>query len=226
MTKRAWTIFAVAALNLLLFSAVTSLPAFRELHHHWIFPVLAAIFFAQWALAGGLLRPARLEKAADSAAARGAALFLLGFLMLMGIVRHQTILACFGRCSFKLGAAAALSAAVFAGQARLGDAAWWGRERASAAALGCAFWSVFLFLYGLGLPRWALDLAMLGGAACLLPWRRRPAVKAALCCVAPALLLRRYLSEAGIIAAGLALACAGVYAAGGAPLKAAGPKAG
>lgn len=214
----------MVALNLLLFSAVTSLPAFRELHHHWIFPVLAAIFSAQWALAGGLLRPAWLEKKADPAAARGAALFLLGFLMLMGIVRYQTILACFGRCSFKLGAAAALAAAGFFLQARLGDAAWWWRERAGAAALGCGFWSVFLLLYGLGLPRWALDLAMLGGSACLLPWRRYPAVKVILYSVAPALLLRRYFSEAGIIAAGLVLACSGVYAAGRGAPKAEGPE--
>lgn len=209
-----WTVFGAVAFNLCAFILVTSLPAFQDLHHHWIFPVLAVIFAAQWALAGGLPRPSLPERALHPGAARSALLFLLGFLLLMGIVRHQSILACFGRCSFKLGGAAALAAAVFGGQARLKDAGFWGPDRARAAALGCAFWAVFLFLFGLGLPRWGLDLVMLGGAACLLPWRRHPSVKVILYSAAPALLLRRHLGEAGIILAGLALACAGVYAAG------------
>lgn len=214
MTKKAWTVFGTISFNLCLFILVTSLQSFQDLHHHWIFPVLAVIFAAQWALAGGLPRPGLLERALDPGAARSALLFLLGFLLLMGIVRHQTILACFGHCSFKLGGAAALAAAVFFGQARLKDAGFWGAGRAGAAALGCAFWAAFLFLFGSGLPRWGLDLVMLGGAACLLPWRRYPCVKVILYSAAPALLLRRHLGETGIIVAGLALACAGVYAAG------------
>lgn len=214
MTRYAWTVFGAVAVNLCAFILVTSLPAFQDLHHHWIFPVLSLVFSAQWALAGGTGRPALTVRLPEPEAARSAMLFLLAFLILMGIVRHQTILACFGLCSFKLGGAAALAAAVFFGQARLADRSFWRRDRALAAALGCAFWAVFLALFGLGLPRWALDLAMLGGAAALLPWRSSPAAKAVLYAAAPVLLMRRYFGEGGIIVIGLIIACCGVWAAG------------
>lgn len=213
MTKTGWTIFGAAAFNLALFSLVTSVPAFRDLHHHWIFPVLAALFAAQWALAGGLVRFSALEKA-DPAALRSALLSLLAFLVLMGIVRHQTILACYGRCSFKLAGAAALAAAVFAGQARLRDASFWGEQRALAAALGCGFWAFFLFLYGWRAPLWAQDAAVLAAAAALLPLWSSPAVTALLLAAGPALLARRLLGEHGLIVLGLALACGGVWFAG------------
>lgn len=224
MNLRAWTVFAAVALNLALFILVTSLPAFGELHHHWIFPVVGTLLSLQWGLAGGIVRPGFLPRPADPVAARSALLSLLGLLLLMGIVRHQTILACFGRCSFKLGGTAALAAAVFLRQARLGDGSFWSPDRANAAALGCAFWAAFLALYGLGLRPWALDLVMLGGAAALLPWRASPSVKPALYCAAPALLMRRYLGETGIIVLGLAIACAGVYAAGAGRGRAGGPR--
>lgn len=219
MTKTGWTIFGTAAFNLALFSAVTSLPAFTELHHHWIFPVLACLFSAQWALAGGLLRFSALEERADAAALRATLLSLLAFLILMGIVRHQTILACFGRCSFKLGGAAALAAAVFARQARLRDASFWEERRALAAALGCGFWAVYLLLFGYGLPPLALDLVVLGGAAALLPLWSSPSVTALLLAAGPALLMRRLLGEQGIIFFGLALALGGLWFAGRAGRK-------
>lgn len=226
MTKTSWTAFAAVAVNLLAFILVTSLPAFQALHHHWIFPVLGLFFSAQWALAGGLLRPGLFAGSADQAALRSALLSLFCFLVLMGIVRHQTILACIGRCSFKLGGAAALAAAVFAAQARLKDASFWGENRANAAALGCAFWAAFLVLYGLRLPRWVLDAAMLAGAAALLPRRRSPAVKPLLWTLAPLLVLSRRLGENPLIFIGLAAACAGLYNAGAAAGKTHGGSAG
>src|SRR3989339_329914 len=108
MTKTVKTILAGVILNLIIFILVTSSRSFQDLHHHWIFPVLGLIISAQWALAGGLLKISRLEAALDLKAARTVLLFMLGVLLLMGVVRHQTILACFGNCSFKLALAMAL----------------------------------------------------------------------------------------------------------------------
>lgn len=226
MDKTWRTVFGTAVFNLALFVFVTSLPAFRDLHHHWIFPVLGTLFSVQWALAGGLFRAAALDEKTDAAALRATLLSLLAFLVLTGAARHQTILACFGRCSFKLGGAAALAAAVFARQARLRDPSFWGEQRALAAALGCGLWAAFLILYGLRLPRWVPDAAVLAGSAALLPQRGRPGVKAVLACVAPALLLGRFLGEYPVIFLGVPLACAGLWAAGrGAAPEAPGPGA-
>jgi len=210
MTKTR-TILAGIILNLILFIVVTSLPAFQELHHHWIFPVLGVIISAQWALA----TIPRLGSVLDLKAARTVSLFMLGFLILMGVVRHQTILACFGRCMFKLGSASALAAAVYLGQARLGDDSFWNPARAYTAALACALWAVFLILFGLRLPAWELDSIFVGIAAISLIWRRFPAVKVTACAIAPILLIRRYFGENAIIVLNLLIACAGVYMAGG-----------
>lgn len=207
MTKRQWTLFGTVVFNLAAFIFVTSLPAFRGLHHHWIFPVLASLFAAEWAAA----RPAGFYEAP---AARSVIMSFLCFLMLMGIVRHQTILACFGHCAFKLGGAAALAAPVFALQARLGDETAWRPARAFAAALGCAFWSVFLVLFGLKAPRWIPEGLMLTGAAALLPFRGKPQVKALLYAMVPALLLARFAGEYATIFAGVPLALAGLWFAG------------
>lgn len=95
----------VVAGNLALFIAVASAPWFQAAHHHWIFPLLAAPLAAQWALLAR--RPG----------ARGAVLGILAFLLIMGLARHESILACFGRCGFKLAATFLIAAAVFAGEA-------------------------------------------------------------------------------------------------------------
>ena len=208
------TVLAGVVLNLIIFIAVTSIPAFQELHHHWIFPVLGSIISLEWALAGGLYRAHWLDSRYDLKAARSAILFLLGFLILMGVVRHQTILACFGRCSFKLAFAAGLAAAVYFGQARLGDESFWNPARAYTAALACFLWAVFLILFGLRLSALKLDIVFLALAALLAVWRRYPAVKTVASAIVPILLVRRYFGENAIIIINLAIACAGVYAAG------------
>ncbi|MEI7528569.1 MAG: hypothetical protein WCK76_06465 [Elusimicrobiota bacterium] len=108
--------------------------------------MLGLVLSAQWALARGTYRRAA---APDLKAARAVVLFIFGFLMLMGAARYETILACFGRCSLKLALAAAMAAAVYFGQARLGDDSFWSPARAYAAAAVCALWALFLVLYGL-----------------------------------------------------------------------------
>lgn len=102
-------VFAAVAANLLLFIAVVSLPAFREAHHHWIFPVLAVLLSLEWCAAW--LLPAKGP--VDPAVVRASIVSTLLFLLVMGVVRHATILACFDRCSFKLAAAALIAAPVF-----------------------------------------------------------------------------------------------------------------
>ncbi|MDO8804321.1 MAG: hypothetical protein Q7R35_07815 [Elusimicrobiota bacterium] len=214
MTIKTKTILAGVVLNLILFIVVTSMPAFEELHHHWIFPVLGAVISLEWALAGGAFRASRPVSGYDLKAARAVILFLLGFLILMGVVRHQTILACFGRCSFKLALAAALAAAVYFGQARLKDDTFWNPARACTAGLACSLWAVFLVLFGLGLPQWKLDLVFLAAAAAGLLRRRSPAIKVVISSIAPILIIRRCFGEDGIIVLTLIMACAGVAAAG------------
>lgn len=214
MTKSARTILAGVILNLIIFILVTSSQSFQDLHHHWIFPVLGSIISLQWALAGGLLKLSRLDSLLDLKAARSALLFMLGILLLVGVVRHQTILACFGRCSFKLALAMAMGAAVYAGQARLGDDSFWRPVRASTAALACALWAVFLALFGLGLQAWKLNLIFTAIAAVGLFWRRYPAVRIVSSAIVPILVIRHLFGENAIIFANLLIACFGVAAAG------------
>lgn len=214
MEIKAKTVLTGVVLNLIIFIAVTSIPAFQQLHHHWILPVLGSIISLEWALAGGLCRVTWLESRYDLQAARSAILFMLGILILMGVVRHQTILACYGHCYFKLGPAAALAAAVYFGQARLGDASFWNPARAYTAALACFLWAVFLVLFGLGLSAPKLDIIFIATTALLLQWRRFPAVKIVASAILPVLLVRRYFGEDAIIIINLAIACAGIYAAG------------
>lgn len=214
MTKSARAVFATVVINLCAFIFITSLPAFQDLPHHWIFPVLGAAFAAEWGLAAWLRAGALPEESFDRQAARSAVLWLLAFLMAMGIVRHQTILACIDRCAFKLAGAAAIAAAVFCLQARLRDRTFWSARRAQAAALGCAFWAVFLSLHGFRAPAWVQDAVVLGGAAALAPLRTSPAVRTLLLAVVPALIARRLLGERGLILFGLALACGGLWFSG------------
>jgi hypothetical protein len=154
---------AVVALNLALFCGLTTLPAFQAAHHHWIFPVLAALIALQWAATF----PLKAE------GARSPLLSLLAFLLTLGVVRHATILTCFDRCAFKLAAACLLAAPVFLAQASLGGAGVWTVRRCLLAGLGSGLWSLYLHATGLRLALWAMDLSFVGVAALLWLGRRR-----------------------------------------------------
>ncbi len=148
------TVAAAVAANLLLFIFLTSLPAFQEAHHHLIFPILAALLAVEWCAA--FLLP--LRGPVDPAVARSTIASTLLFLLVMGVVRHATILACFDRCSFKLAAAALIAAPVFWAQGRFGGAGWWTPKRGSLAAMGAAVWAFYLALNGLQFGSWIMDM--------------------------------------------------------------------
>ncbi|MCM2304875.1 MAG: hypothetical protein NDJ72_09250, partial [Elusimicrobia bacterium] len=148
-------IAAAVIANLLVFLAVVTLPAYQAAHHHWIFPVLAALFAAQWGLTFALPRSGRLV---DREALRASVVSLLVFLLVIGIARHATILACFDRCSFKLAAAAALAGCVFLGQTWSGSGGFWNPLRASLAAAGAWLWALYLVLRALNAAPWLVDL--------------------------------------------------------------------
>lgn len=137
--------------NLCLFLAVVALPAFEAAHHHWIFPVLAILFAAQWGLT--FILPS-----IDRSALRASVVSMLVFLLIIGIARHATIFACFDRCSFKLAAAAALAGCIFLGQAWTRDDGFWNPLRASLAASAAWLWALSLVLRGLNLAPWLSDL--------------------------------------------------------------------
>src|SRR3989304_4240539 len=90
------TVWAVVAANIALFIGVTSWSAFQDLHHHWIFPTLAGLLTVEW------LATVVLGKRGGACAVRATVLSIFTFLILMGIVRHYSILTCFGVCSLKL----------------------------------------------------------------------------------------------------------------------------
>lgn len=161
MNSSARAVSAVIILNLLIFLAVTTMPAFQAAHHHWIFPLLAAVLAAQWAATFILKIPD----------ARSPLLSVLLFLLCVGIARHATILTCFDRCAFKLAAAAAVAAPVFAVQGRLGGAGWWTPKRANLAAFGAAAWSLYLAAHGARIASWAMDMCF--AALALLFWLGR-----------------------------------------------------
>ncbi|MEK7389513.1 MAG: M28 family peptidase [Elusimicrobiota bacterium] len=165
------TIHALAAIfivNLGLFVLVTWLPNFQAAHHHWIFPLLAALLALQWAATFAL---AAFDKKADLPAARAFLASLLLFLLVMGIVRHATILACFDQCAFKLAAAAAIAAPVFWAQGLLDGAGWWSRRRSSLAALGSAAWALYLAMRGFQLGWWVINMSF--AVVALLCWLGR-----------------------------------------------------
>lgn len=149
MSARA--VAAVLILNLLVFLGVVSLPAFQAAHHHWIFPVLAAVFSAEWGLTFLTARPERR-------ALRAGAASLLVVLLVVGIARHATILACFERCSFKLAAAALIAGLVFLGHARTEDPGFWTPLRSTLAAIASLLWALYLVLRGLNMAPWLADL--------------------------------------------------------------------
>jgi hypothetical protein len=162
-------VYAVIAANLALFVAVVSIPAFKSAHHHWIFPALAGLLAAQWAGAALIEK----SRAVDAGVARAALLSTLLFVLVMGVVRHATILACFDRCAFKLALASALAAPVFLLQWRRGPAGWWTSRRLSLAGLGAALWALYLALTGLRVAWWAGDMTFAALAAALWLGRRR-----------------------------------------------------
>lgn len=155
MTSSLRAVAAVVILNLILFLVVVTFPAFQAAHHHWIFPVLAVLVVVEWAATFAL----------PLAAARSSLLSLLLFLLVMGIVRHATILTCFDRCAFKLAAAAALAAPIFWLQGRLGGAGWWTPRRSNLAALGAGAWSLYLVTRGFQLSPWGVDMCFAALAA-------------------------------------------------------------
>lgn len=213
------TVWVVVAANIALFIGVTGLPAFRDLHHHWIFPIAAGLLAVEWALMGGLPWSG-VKGWAEAGPARAAILSILGFLMLMGIVRHWSILHCADTCSLKLGAGAAAAGVVFFAQARLGDRGLWAPVRARTAALACVLWSVWLALFGAGFTARQLDVGFFALAVpLLLAWRWHAARVVAL--ALPLVLLVRRTGELPVIVLGVVIALGGLALAGriGAPPK-------
>lgn len=153
-TNSARAIAAVIIVNLAAFLGVVTAPSFQAAHHHWIFPVLAVVFAAQWALT---FVPAR-GAAVDRGALRASVVSLLVFLLVMGIARHATILACFDRCSFKLAGAAAIAGAVFLAHSLTRDAGFWSPLRSELAAAGAFLWALYLVLRGLNAASWLMNL--------------------------------------------------------------------
>ncbi len=204
------TSVAVIIANLALFIGLASLPAFQELHHHWIFPILAGLFIAQW-LAAGPLRPLGWL---EPAAARGTVLGLLGFLLVMGIVRHWTILHCIGRCSAKLGLAAAMAAPVFLAAADRGSPGW-GPVRCRTAGLACALWAAWLFAFRLGFKASSRDMVFLALAVVFLAaGRGHPPILLCGAALPAVLVLRATGQEAPVIILGIAAVAAVIILAG------------
>ncbi|MBI5247408.1 MAG: M28 family peptidase [Elusimicrobia bacterium] len=146
---------AVVVANLLLFLAVVTLPAFQAAHHHWIFPIFAVLLASQWALT---FVPVKFDRFLDRRLLRGSVVSTLVFLLVIGITRHATILACFDGCSFKLAAAALIAGLVFLIQALARDKGFWDPLRANVAAAGALLWALALVLRGLHLTHWLSGL--------------------------------------------------------------------
>lgn len=189
-------IAAAVIVNLLVFLGVVSLPSFQAAHHHWIFPVLAALLAGQWALTF-VATPA--DRLLDRRALRASVVSMLVLLLIIGIVRHATILACFDRCSFKLSAAAAIAGLVFLGQLAAREEGFWDRSRASVAVAGAWLWALYLALRGLNLAPWMSDTVFV--ILALLCWlgRDRAAFLIASIGIASALAIRATANEYAII---------------------------
>ncbi|MFH1725403.1 MAG: hypothetical protein ABII00_12395 [Elusimicrobiota bacterium] len=212
MNKAAW---AVIGVNLMLFIGVTSTPAFQMLHHHWIFPVLATLLAVEWAATVAVGRLMTLPAFLDVRASRSAALSIFAFLILMGIVRHYSILTCFGVCSLKLGSAVAVAAAVFATQSLLKGEGFWNAARSRAVALACVLWSVYLLFFGRGVAPERLEPVYLGlSAVLIIAGRRTPQIWIVAFGTLFALAMRRIGGEHAIIAANLLTVVAGLWLVG------------
>lgn len=195
-TTAARAIPAVIVVNLGLFLAVVTLPAFQAAHHHWIFPVFASLLAAQWALTF-VASPA--DRLVDRGVLRASVVSMLVFLLIIGIARHATILACFDRCSFKLAAAAAIAGCVFLGQMRTRDEGFWNPLRASLAAIASWLWALSLVLRGLNLAPWLSDLLFVILALLLWLGRGRAAFLIASLGILAALAVRATANEYAII---------------------------
>jgi hypothetical protein len=189
----------VIAANLALFIVVVSLPSFEASHHHWIFPALAGLFAFQWLLT----LPRIGEGLWDRRAARAALVSLIAFLLIMGIVRHATILACFDRCSFKLAAAAAAGGLVFFAHRFTADPGFWSAVRCGVAALGALLWAVFLALKGAQVAPWLMDSGFIALGLLLWLGRSRPEPLLAALGVAAGLVIRVLRSEHAVIVLGV-----------------------
>lgn len=193
------TISSVIIANLILFVMVTSSQAFQDLHHHWIFPILAGVFIVEWAASGGLSSWRSSSRWYDPAVARDTVLSLLAFLLVMGIVRHWSILHCIGRCSLKLGGACFMAGAAFWAQARLGSR-FWGPVRSKTAALACLLWAIWLYAFGLGrAPQTTLDIVFLVLAGLLLAGWKKPVLRLCGLGILVSLAIRRVGSENPIV---------------------------
>ncbi|MEE8424738.1 MAG: M28 family peptidase, partial [Elusimicrobiota bacterium] len=108
-----------------------------------------------------------------AAQAETAVLSLLGFLLGMGIVRHATILACFGKCAVKLSGTAVIVAWAFLLHGSGERPGFWNPLRCRLVAAGAFFWGLYLALLGFRIAPWALDVLFFVFA--LLVWlgRRR-----------------------------------------------------
>ncbi|MDD5304765.1 MAG: M28 family peptidase [Elusimicrobia bacterium] len=195
-SEGARAIAAVIIVNLGLFLAVVTLPSFQAAHHHWIFPVFAALLAAQWALT---FIPSPADRLVDRRALRASVVSLLVLLLVVGIARHATILACFDRCSFKLAAAAAIAGCVFLGHLWTRDEGFWNPPRASLAAIASWLWALSLVLRGLNLAPWLSDLLFVILALLLWLGRDRAAFLIASLGILIALAVRATANEYAII---------------------------
>lgn len=184
---------AVVIVNLLVFLALTTAPAFQAAHHHWVFPILAAALAAQWAATFLLKTPG----------ARSPLLSVLLFLLCIGIARHATILTCFDQCAFKLAAAAVIAAPVFLTQSWLGGAGWWTPKRANLAAWGAAAWALYLATRGWWLASWAIDMSFAALAALFWLGRHRADFLLLAVSIAAGILIREVASEVTRICLGI-----------------------
>ncbi len=154
------TALHILALNLCLFIVVTSLPQFRHIHHHFIFPVLGLLYAFQWCVYSLMGRWRRVSAFYDSPTAQSTLLFIMGFMSILGVIRHLTILMCFDRCSLKLAAAMFLSGAVFFLQSFKSHTPFWSPVRAQIVAMGSFVWGIYLVFYAVNINPWVLESGM------------------------------------------------------------------
>jgi len=199
-TNSTRAVAVVIIANLALFLAVVTLPAFQASHHHWIFPIMAVFVAAQWALTFIAAQAAPLI---DRRALRGAVVSLLVFLLVIGLARHATILACFERCSFKLAAAAAIAGCVFIGHILTADTGFWTPLRSTLAACGAFLWALSLVLRGLNAATWLTDLGFVVFALLFWLGRERAAFMIVSAAILAALAIRATNNEYLIIGLGV-----------------------
>lgn len=192
----------MVAINLGIFIVVTSLPAFRSVHHHWIFPLLGTALSLEWVLTGKRFAP----RTFDHSTARQTVLFVWGVLLLAGVARHATILTCFDRCGSKLGFTALLAGVVFRGQVRHAEAGPWNPARSRAAGFGATVWGGYLIGRAWGLAPWVLEAGLVATAAGVWLSRRGRARLFLAGTILLFLGVRRLGTEGAIVGAGVSFA--------------------